>query len=119
MLDRAPAVLAEIRDGLEVGDKASEQPHELDVALRFALERPAGAYPVEVAVDVELEQIARIVRGAPGATGLGMGKAQRLQCKSVNERIDHPYRVIRGYIVINGFGKKRDLIARLTLNVSH
>ena len=46
--DRPPIVLAEVGNGLEVWHQASRQPHDLDVALRLALQPAAGLDPVQV-----------------------------------------------------------------------
>ena len=54
--DADPVVVPEVGDGLEVRCQATGQPHQLDVALRFALKPAARLDAVEVAVHVELEQ---------------------------------------------------------------
>src|SRR5438552_10582721 len=61
-LDRGPIVLAEVSNGLEVRHQTSSQPHELDVALRLALQPTAGLDAIQVAVDVELQQHRRVIR---------------------------------------------------------
>jgi hypothetical protein len=52
--DARRVVVAEVGNRLEVRRQAPSQPHQLDVALAFALQPPAGLNPVEVAVDVDL-----------------------------------------------------------------
>ena len=59
-------VAAEIGDGLEVGLQMPQQPDHLDVAVGLGFKPPAGSDPIEVAVDVELEQIGGRVAGPPG-----------------------------------------------------
>src|SRR6187399_1820734 len=54
--DAGPVVVPEVGDGLEVRRQTTGQPHQLDVALGFALEPAARLDAVQVAVDVELEQ---------------------------------------------------------------
>jgi hypothetical protein len=49
-------VLAEVGYRLEVRHQAAGQPHQLDVALALPLQAPARLHPVEVAVDVNLQQ---------------------------------------------------------------
>ena len=59
------------------------------------------------------------LRRTAGVGGLCVGKPELLDAKAIDEGVDHPYRVLGGDVVINGFGKEGDLIAGLTLNVSH
>jgi hypothetical protein len=58
---------AEVGDGLEVRRQAACQPHEFDIALRLAFQPATGLDPVEIAVDVQLEQdrgvVPRATRG--------------------------------------------------------
>ena len=49
-------VFPEVSDGLEVGHQPPGQPHQLDIALGFAFQASAGLHPIEVSVDIDLEQ---------------------------------------------------------------
>ena len=64
-LDRGAVVAAEVGDGLEVGREFARQPHQLDVATRFALQPPARLHLVEIAVDIQLEQRRRMIARTP------------------------------------------------------
>lgn len=55
--DASAVAPAEVRNGLEVQRKAPGQPHELDIALCFALQAAARLDTAELAVNVELEQV--------------------------------------------------------------
>lgn len=48
-------VLAQVRYRFEIRCQAPGQPHQLDIALRFAFEPAARLDAVQVAVNVELE----------------------------------------------------------------
>jgi hypothetical protein len=48
-------VAPKISDGLEVRLQVSQQPDHLNIAVRFGLQPTARPYPVQVAVDVELQ----------------------------------------------------------------
>ena len=52
----AAIVLAEVGDRLVVGDQPAEKPHQLDVAPSLALEPAARLHPVEITVNVQLQQ---------------------------------------------------------------
>jgi hypothetical protein len=73
--DRITVVLAEVGDGLEVGRQEAQEPHEFHIAVGFLFELAAGADAVEVAVDVEAEEVSRIVRWPSQIAGDGMGEA--------------------------------------------
>src|SRR5262245_42314771 len=54
--DGTAIVLAEIGDRLVVGNKPPGQPHDLDIAPGLALELAARLEPVQIAVNVELQE---------------------------------------------------------------
>jgi hypothetical protein len=54
---------AEIGDGLEVGLQRPHQPDHFNVAVACGFQAPARPHPVQIAVYVQLEQIARRVTG--------------------------------------------------------
>ena len=54
--DGLAVVLAEIGYRLEVRHQAAGQPHQLDIALALPLQAPARLHPIEVSVDVNLQQ---------------------------------------------------------------
>src|ERR1700694_1899253 len=68
LADGLAVVLAEIGYRLEVRHQAAGQPHQLDVALALPLQAPARLHPIEVSVDVNLQQCRRMV-GLPVASG--------------------------------------------------
>ena len=52
LLDRSPAVLAEVGYRLVVRSKTASQPHHLNIAPSLTLKPPARLNPIEIAVDV-------------------------------------------------------------------
>src|SRR5450756_1506155 len=69
LADGAAVVLAEVGDRLVIGSKPARQPHHLNVAPSFTLQSPARLDPVEIAVDVELQQHRWMIRGPAGYLG--------------------------------------------------
>ena len=57
LADRVAMILAEVGDRLEVRRKSPGQPHQLDVASRFALQTSARLDAVQIAIDVELSNV--------------------------------------------------------------
>src|SRR5210317_263481 len=115
--DRFAVILAEVGNGLEVWRQAAGQPHQFHVTLRFAFQPPARLHPVEIAVDEQLEHGRRVISRTTRIVGLGL-EAKIAQVEFIDEHIDHPYRAVFGYIVIEAFGKQRRLSAVFALNES-
>ncbi len=60
-LDRWPTVLAEVGNRLVIRDEPAGQPHYLDIAPGLTLKPAARLNPLEIAVDVELQQDRRMI----------------------------------------------------------
>jgi hypothetical protein len=103
--DADTVVAPEVRNGLEVRRQAACEPHQFDIALRFALQASAGLNAVEVAVDVDLEQDRRVVRRSASHGGFGTLKAQASQLEFFDERVDHTDRVVLPDVVIQTLGQ--------------
>ena len=59
-------------------------------------------HPVEVAVNIELQQWCRVIRRAPSRGGLNI-KPQVRQIEGVNKGVDHANRVVLGNPVFQAF----------------
>ena len=84
-----------------------------------AFQPSAGPDPIEVAVDVELQQISGRITWAPGLLRLNPTKACGREIKPINERVDEANRVLRPDIVIQRFRQKQSLRAVLANEVRH
>src|SRR4051794_3958691 len=71
----------------------------------LCLETTAGADPIEVAVDEELEQISRRIARPTCWFGFDPSKAGRLQVKPIHEGLDEPHRIVRADVVVDVSGK--------------
>ena len=69
LTDRFAIVLAEIGNRLVIGDQAAREPHHFDIAARLALEPAARLNPIEITVDVELQQHRRMIGRPTGRLG--------------------------------------------------
>src|SRR5438445_13863994 len=96
----SPLSLAEVGYGLEVRHQAASQPNQLDVALAFSLQASARLHPIEVAVDVNLQQRRRMIGRPSCRLRLNTAKAQLGQIKLFDKNIDRPDRIVLGQIVI-------------------
>ena len=116
--DGRPVVLAEVGDGLEVGGEPPGEPHQLDIALRFALEPPARLDAVQIAVDIQLEQHRRVVAGASGGGRRGAFKPELPQVELLDERFDDTHRVVLGHIIVQARRQQGRLAAVLAFDES-
>ena len=94
LADGLAVVAAEVCDRLEVRRPAPGQPNQLKIALRFCLEASARLDPVEVAVDVDLQQRRWAVRRATRQGRLGMVEADLPEITFINEDIDDTDRAV-------------------------
>ncbi|MCY1233799.1 hypothetical protein D9M72_463560 [compost metagenome] len=109
--DADAVVVTKVGDGLEVRSESAGEPHQLDVALGFAFQAPAGLDTVQVAVDVELEKHRRVVRRPTGSSGVRAFEAECLKIKFLDEGLDDSHRVVFADIVIKTFRQQRDLLS--------
>src|SRR5882672_6218485 len=109
--DGVAIVLTEVGYCLEVRHQAASQPNQLNVALALPLQAPARLYPIEVSVDVNLQQRRRMIGRPPCRLRLNAAKAQLGQIKLIDKDIDCPNRIILGQIVFQPLGKQSALTA--------
>jgi hypothetical protein len=83
--NRRTIVAPKVGNRLKVGLQAAKQPDDLDVAATLALQPSARSDPVEVAVNVELQQVARRVARTPRRFRLD---APETRCREV-EPVDN------------------------------
>jgi hypothetical protein len=55
-----------VGDGLNVGHPALDEPHDLDVTMRFSFQLPTGTDAIEATIKVELQEITRMVSRSSG-----------------------------------------------------
>jgi hypothetical protein len=95
-VDVTHVILAEVGNGLEVRCQAPREPHQLDVALGLALQPSARLDPIQIAVDVDLQQDRRVIRGSSSSSGLCTFEAQFVQPQFIDEDVDDPNRIVLG-----------------------
>ena len=117
---KAAAIVApEVGDGLEVRLQGSQQPDDLDVAMAFGLQPPARPHPVQIAVDVELQQIARRVAGAARRLRRDAREPGRREIEPVNEGVDEPNGIVGADIIVDRLRQQQKLRTFESGNVSH
>ena len=82
LADGLAIVLAEVGYRLEVRHQAPGQPNQFDVALALTLQPPARLHPIEVSVDVNLQQRRRTIGWSSCCLRLNPAEAQPRQISS-------------------------------------
>ena len=118
-LDRLAVVLAEIRYRPEIGPQHIQQIKQLHISPAFRHEPPGGADPVQIAVDVELQHIARVIAGTARSRGHGAHKAQIFHEQTVYIRTDHPHGVIFFHQLVDAVGQKPRLLRCDAFDIAH
>ncbi len=118
LADRRAIVLAKVGDRLVIRREAAGQPHHFHVAPRLAFQSAARLNPVEVAVDVELQQNRRMIGRSPRPPWRNPLEAQLQQLKLVDEDIDHPNRIVVVDPVLKSIREQRRLAPIDTLDKS-
>jgi hypothetical protein len=101
---------------LVIGDQPARQPHRLHVAPSLALEPAARLDPIEIAVDVELQQYRRMIRRPAGYLGIDPAEPKLRQIQFLDKDIDHTNRIVLANPVFQAFRKKRPLPTIRALN---
>lgn len=116
--DANTVVMAEVGNGFEVRCQTSGEPHQLHVALSFALQAPAGLNAIEVAIDVELEKYRGVVAGTSCHGGSNALEPKARQIQFVDKHVNDAYWVVFVDVVIQALGQQCDLAAVTALDVS-
>src|SRR6516225_6451526 len=116
LADRRTIVLAEISDRLVIRSQPTREPHHLDVAPGLALKPPARLNPIEIAVDVELQQYRWMVRRPPGCLRIDPAEPKLPKIEPANKDIDRTNRIIFVNPIFQAFREQRALLAIHPLN---
>src|SRR6202043_1984444 len=88
-LERRPVVLAECRDGPKTRPEPPQQPDQLEIAAQLACQSARGADSEQVAINVKLQQIARMVRRLARPAGRGRNHKPELLKKTLFHEPSH------------------------------
>src|ERR1700732_3151022 len=84
--------------------------------MGFTLQPAARRDLVDVAVNVDLQQRARMIGWTPGRFWNHTVKAQRPEIQLIDKHVDHPHRVVLSNVVIQILGKQHALYTVFALN---
>ena len=104
---------------LKPGPQAAKRPDDLDVAATLALQTSARTDPVEVAVNVELQQVARRVARTPRRFRLDPREPGVRKIEPVNGGVDEPHRILGLDVIVNRLRQQPKLVPSESGDVSH
>src|SRR5262249_34492703 len=106
-----PLFLRKSAMGLEVRSRAASEPHRFDIALAFPLEAAARLNAVDIAVHVNLQHHRGMISGPSRLLRIDGAKTKLAEIKLIDEKVDHPNRIVLGDIVFQLSRKHRRLTA--------
>jgi hypothetical protein len=72
-----------------IRNQAAREPHHLDITARLTLEPAARLDPIEIAVDVKLQQHRRMIGRTAGRLGIDPIEPKTAQIECVDKGINH------------------------------
>jgi hypothetical protein len=115
----AAIVAPEIGDRLEIRPQALQEPDHLDVAFGFALQPPARSDPIQIAVDIELQKVARRIPRPPRSLRRHPREPRRRKIQPLDEGVDEPHWIARVDIVVHRLRQQQKLVTSESADVSH
>ena len=94
---------------LKSGFRRPEQPDHLDVAVAFGLKPTARPHPVEIAVDVELQQIGWRIAGAARRLRRDAFEPRRREIEPVDKGVDEPNGIVGDDIIVDRLWQQQKL----------
>src|SRR6516162_6824247 len=116
LANRGPVIFAEIGNRLVIGRQPTREPHHLDIASSLALKAPARLNPIEVAVDVQLQQDRWMVRRPSGCLGIDSAEPKLGKIQLANKDVDRSNWIVLTNPIFQVFREERALAAIQSLN---
>ena len=92
-----------------IGSKPASEPHHFDIAARLTLKPAARLNPIEIAVDVELQQHRRTIGRSPGRLGIDPAEPKITQIEFVDKDVDYANGITLANPVFQAVRKQRPL----------
>jgi hypothetical protein len=92
---------------------------DLDVAMGFALQSAARPHPVQIDVDIELQQVARRITRTPRRLRRHPRKPRHSEVQPVDESVNEPNGVVCVDVIVHRLRQQQELVTLESGNVSH
>jgi hypothetical protein len=99
-----------------IRSQPAQKPHQFHVAQSLALKPTTRLHPVEIAVDIELQQDRRVIRGPPSYLGSHPVKSQPGQIEFINKDVNRLNGIVLVDPIFQALWKQRALSAICALN---
>ena len=87
--------------------------------MGFPLQSPARPHPVQIAVDVELQQVARRIARTPRRLRFDPREPRARKVQPVDEGVDESNRIVGVDVIVHRLRQQQKLVALESGNVSH
>jgi len=94
-----------------IGPELLQQPQQFDVAMRLRLKATTRTQAIEIAIEGELQEIARGIAGSPSRSRHGRWEAACSKVEVVHKGIHEADRVVLGNIVVEALRKAEYFVA--------
>ena len=94
-----------------IGNEATREPHHFNIAPGLPLEPAARLNPIEIAIDVELQQDRRMIRRPTGCLGIDPAEPKPGQVEFVDKDVNQANGIVLADPVFQAFRKQRALSA--------
>ena len=117
--EQLPVRHAEVRDGAEIRLQPVQQKPQFHIPPALPHEIPGGADLVHISIEIQLQQIAEMIRRTARPRGHGVPKPHFLQIQAVHEHLDEPRRAVPRHLVLDAPHAHGHLAAVCPNNKAH
>ena len=107
--DLAQRQAAEVRNRLVIRREPAQQPHNLDIASGFSFQPPARLNPIQISIDIKLQEDRRMIRRPTSCRRVHPSETHFGQIERINKYVNHADRVTSVNEIIEAFGQERRL----------
>ena len=111
--------LSEVRDGAEIRLQPVQQKPQLHISSAFPHKLSGRADFVQIAVEIQLQQVAGMVRRPPRPRGHGVPEPQSLQLQTLHKHLDESRRTALSHLVLDAPHAHRHLATVCPDNIAH
>jgi len=105
LAQRRPVIFAEVGDRLVIGRETAQQPHHFDIASGLSFKPAARLHPVQIAVNVELQENRRMIRRPARGRRIDPFKGHLGQIERVDKNVDYTNRIVLADPIFQAFRK--------------
>ena len=117
--DQLSVFLSEVRDGAEIRLQPVQQKPQFHISSAFPHELSGRADFVQIAVEIQLQQVAGMIRRTPRPRGHGVPEPQTIQLQTLYKYLDEPRRALPRHLILHAPHAHRHLTAVPSHDIPH